>query len=71
VSMHIPIINNDSKYSNNFLELLYAEANEHLRENDKKRDQILIVIATLSGAIFGFYEKLKGLPLGYKITIGI
>ncbi|WP_237738228.1 NUDIX hydrolase [Caldicellulosiruptor sp. F32] len=67
--MHIPIINNDSKYSNNFLELLYAEANEHLRENDKKRDQILIVIATLSGAIFGFYEKLKGLPLGYKITM--
>ncbi len=69
MSMHIPIINNDSKYSNNFLELLYAEANEHLRENDKKRDQILIVIATLSGAIFGFYEKLKGLPLGYKITM--
>ncbi|WAM31527.1 NUDIX hydrolase [Caldicellulosiruptor naganoensis] len=66
---HIPITNNGLTYDNNFVELLYAEANEHLRENDKKRDQILIVIATLSGAIFGFYEKLKGLPLGYKITM--
>ncbi|WP_238524617.1 NUDIX hydrolase [Caldicellulosiruptor hydrothermalis] len=67
--MHVPVIHNDLKCGDNLLELLYAEANEHLRENDKKRDQILIVIATLSGAIFGFYEKLKGLPLGYKITM--
>jgi len=69
VNMRIPITNNDSQYSNDFFELLYAEANEHLRENDKKRDQILIVIVTLSGAILGFYEKLKGFPLGYKITM--
>ncbi|WPX10170.1 NUDIX hydrolase [Anaerocellum danielii] len=67
--MYAPVIHNDLKCGDNFLELLYAEANEHLRENDKKRDQILIVIATLSGAIFGFYEKLKGLPFGYKITM--
>lgn len=69
MSRYTPIINNDLKCDNNFFELLYAEANEHLRENDKKRDQILIVIVTLSGAIFGFYEKLKGLPLSYKITM--
>lgn len=66
--MHIPFPSDDLKHDNIY-ELLYLEANEHLRENDKKRDQILIIIVTLSGAVFGFYEKVKGLASEFKLSI--
>jgi ADP-ribose pyrophosphatase len=41
---------------------LYNQCNSHLLESDKKRDQILILLASITGLYIGNLDKLRKMP---------
>lgn len=49
--------------------MLATDANEHLREQDRKRDQILAFFAALIGFVLTQYSELKERPLGHVIYL--
>lgn len=45
---------------------LYEQCNNHLMESDKKRDQILVILTSITGLYVGNLEKLKNM-VGFDI----
>lgn len=51
---------------------VYQQCNEHLREGDRKRDQIVFIFASLIGVLIGGIEQIiKLFPMQYKSIISI
>lgn len=52
------------------LGIIYGQCNEHLRETDKKRDQILVFFVTVTGLYISNYDKLSSIVKIPNIILG-
>jgi len=53
------------------LGIIYVQCNEHLRETDRKRDQILVFFATVTGLYISNYDKLSSIVKIPDIILGL